>query len=103
MELLQLKYFQTVARLEHMTKAAQSLHISQPALSKMIASLEAELGTELFHRERKTIRLNEHGRRFLQQVDNSNDQRQAYSYPNRDKHEGGDKKQDSDKCNPQIP
>lgn len=69
MELLQLKYFQTVARLEHMTKAAQSLHISQPALSKMIASLEAELGTELFHRERKTIRLNEHGRRFLQQVD----------------------------------
>ncbi|WP_178024259.1 LysR family transcriptional regulator [uncultured Paenibacillus sp.] len=69
MELLQLKYFQTVARMEHMTKAARSLHISQPALSKMIAALEAELGTELFRRERKTIRLNEQGRMFLQHVD----------------------------------
>ncbi|MGP0585175.1 LysR family transcriptional regulator [Paenibacillus timonensis] len=69
MELLQLKYFQTVARMEHMTKAARSLHISQPALSKMIAALEAELGTELFLRERKTIRLNEKGRMFLQHVD----------------------------------
>ncbi|GJM79777.1 LysR family transcriptional regulator [Paenibacillus sp. HMSSN-139] len=68
MELLQLKYFQTVARVEHMTKAAQCLHISQPALSKMIASLESELGIELFKRERKTIRLNEHGRMFLQHV-----------------------------------
>ncbi|MCK8489774.1 LysR family transcriptional regulator [Paenibacillus sp. MBLB2552] len=69
MELLQLKYFQTVARMEHMTKAAHSLHISQPALSKTIAALEGELGTELFQRERKTIRLNEQGRMFLQQVD----------------------------------
>ncbi len=68
MEMLQLKYFQTVARMEHMTKAAHVLHISQPALSKMIAALEAELGTELFQRERKTIRLNEHGRIFLQHV-----------------------------------
>lgn len=69
MELLQLKYFQTAARMQHMTKAAHSLHISQPALSKMIASLEAELGTKLFERERKSIRLNEHGKLFLRQVD----------------------------------
>lgn len=69
MELLQLKYFQTAARMQHMTKAAHSLHISQPALSKMIASLEAELGTKLFKREHKTIRLNEHGKLFLHQVD----------------------------------
>ena len=40
MELLQLKYFQTVARLEHMTKAAEELHIAQPSLSKTIARLE---------------------------------------------------------------
>ena len=44
MELLQLKYFQTVARLEHMTKAAEELHIAQPSLSKTIARLEKDLG-----------------------------------------------------------
>ena len=43
MELLQLKYFQTVARLEHMTKA-EELHIAQPSLSKTIARLEKDLG-----------------------------------------------------------
>ncbi|OZB90598.1 LysR family transcriptional regulator [Paenibacillus sp. XY044] len=69
MELLQLKYFQVAARMQHMTQAARSLHISQPALSKMIASLEAELGLKLFERERKSIRLNEHGKLFLHQVD----------------------------------
>jgi DNA-binding transcriptional LysR family regulator len=73
MELLQLKYFQTAARMQHMTKAAHSLHISQPALSKMIASLEAELGTRLFERERKSIRLNEHGKLFLQDASGSVD------------------------------
>ncbi|MFB9328167.1 LysR substrate-binding domain-containing protein [Paenibacillus aurantiacus] len=69
MELLQLKYFQTAARLQHMTKAAQSLHISQPALSKMIAALEAELGAKLFERTNKSIRLSEHGKLFLHHVD----------------------------------
>ncbi|MWC31369.1 LysR family transcriptional regulator [Paenibacillus sp. MMS18-CY102] len=69
MELLQLKYFQAAARIEHMTKAAQSLHISQPALSKMITALEAELGAKLFDRNHKTIRLNEQGRLFLQKID----------------------------------
>ncbi|MEC0310903.1 LysR family transcriptional regulator [Paenibacillus lautus] len=69
MELLQLKYFQTAARMQHITKAADYLHISQPALSKMIASLEAELGTKLFDREPKRIRLNHHGALFLHQVD----------------------------------
>lgn len=69
MELLQLKYFQTAARMQHMTKAAQSLHISQPALSKMIAALEAELGAKLFERSNKSIRLSEHGKLFLHHVD----------------------------------
>lgn len=40
MELLQLKYFQYVARLENITHAAEELHISQPSLSKVIARLE---------------------------------------------------------------
>ncbi|GLX70467.1 LysR family transcriptional regulator [Paenibacillus glycanilyticus] len=69
MELLQLKYFQTAARMEHMTQAAKQLHISQPALSKTIASLETELGVKLFERTNKSIRLNEHGKHFLSKVD----------------------------------
>ncbi|WP_336773311.1 LysR family transcriptional regulator [Paenibacillus sp. MMO-58] len=69
LELLQLKYFQTTARLQHMTQAARHLHISQPALSKTIASLEAELGVKLFERTNKSIRLNEHGIHFLSKVD----------------------------------
>lgn len=68
MEMLQLKYFQTVARLEHITKAAEELRITQPALSKMISTLEKELNTKLFDRESKYIRLNRSGKLFLQRV-----------------------------------
>jgi len=69
MELLQLQYFQKAAKLEHMTKAAQELGIAQPALSKTIARLEAELGARLFDRHNRQIRLNRFGRVFLDKVD----------------------------------
>lgn len=69
MELLQLKYFQTVARLEHMTNAAKKLHIAQPALSMTIARLEEDLGVPLFDRTRRQIRLNTYGKAFLRKVD----------------------------------
>lgn len=69
MELLQLKYFQTVARLEHVTQAAQELHIAQPALSKTIALLESDLGVKLFDRNGKYIRLNAYGKTFLKRVE----------------------------------
>ncbi|MCF6410293.1 LysR family transcriptional regulator [Pseudalkalibacillus salsuginis] len=69
MELLQLKYFQTVARLEHLTKAAQELHIAQPALSKTISRLEKDLGVPLFDRQKRQIQLNTFGHIFLKQVD----------------------------------
>ena len=62
MELNQLKCFLEVARLEHITQAADQLHITQPALSKVIARLEDDLGVKLFDREGKNIRLNEYGR-----------------------------------------
>ncbi|SEK99551.1 LysR substrate binding domain-containing protein [Paenibacillus sp. cl141a] len=65
MEMLQLKYFVTVARLEHMTKAAEELHIAQPALSKTISRLEENLGVPLFERQGRQIRLNPYGRAFL--------------------------------------
>ncbi|MGG1879695.1 LysR family transcriptional regulator [Paenibacillus cisolokensis] len=69
MELLQLQYFRTVARMEHMTKAAKELRIAQPALSKTIARLEEDLGVPLFDRHNRQIKLNEFGRAFLKSVD----------------------------------
>ncbi len=65
MELSQLKYFQTVARLEHMTRAAQALSIAQPSLSQAIAKLEEELGAPLFERRGRNIHLNSFGAAFL--------------------------------------
>ncbi len=69
MELLQLHYFRTVAKLEHMTRAAQELHIAQPALSKTISRLEADVGVPLFDREGRQIRLNSFGKAFLHKVE----------------------------------
>lgn len=69
MELLQLKYFQIVARLENMTQAAAKLHISQPSLSKIIARLENDLGVPLFDRQKKRLKLNDYGKIFLQRID----------------------------------
>ncbi|MCI1775516.1 MAG: LysR family transcriptional regulator [Paenibacillus lautus] len=69
MELLQLRYFQTVARTEHMTKAAQELHIAQPALSKTISRLEADMGVPLFDRHGGRIRLNTFGKLYLDKVE----------------------------------
>ena len=57
MELLQLRYFCVVAKHQNMTKAAASLMISQPALSKTIASLEKELELRLFDRTTRDVRL----------------------------------------------
>ena len=69
MELLQLRYFRTVARWEHMTRAAQELHIAQPALSKTIARLEEHVGVPLFDRQGGRIRLNAFGKTFLDKVE----------------------------------
>ncbi|GAB6991055.1 LysR family transcriptional regulator [Paenibacillus pini] len=69
MELLQLRYFQTVARTEHVTKASEELHISQPSLSKTISRLEADLGVPLFDRHGRQLQLNSYGKAFLERVD----------------------------------
>ncbi|GIP59714.1 LysR family transcriptional regulator [Paenibacillus sp. FSL W8-0186] len=69
MELLQLRYFRTVARMEHMTKAAEELCIAQPALSKTISRLEENVGVPLFDRHGGRIRLNAFGKAFLDKVE----------------------------------
>ncbi|MEH7336569.1 LysR family transcriptional regulator [Neobacillus drentensis] len=68
MELLQLKYFQTVAYTEHISKAAKQLNIAQPSLSLTIKRLEAELGTTLFERKGRNIQLSSSGKILLRHV-----------------------------------
>lgn len=69
MDVIQLKNFQTIAKLEHLTKSAEHLNISQPALSASLARLEEELGVCLFDRVGRRIVLNECGHIFLEYVD----------------------------------
>ncbi|MDQ0229978.1 LysR family transcriptional regulator [Metabacillus malikii] len=66
MDLRQLAYFLEVAKFKSLTKAAESLHISQPALSKMLKSLEDELDMKLILRTNKTSDLTDGGRIVMQ-------------------------------------
>ena len=65
MDIHTLAYFKKAAELQHITRAAEELHVAQPSLSRTIAGLEAELGVELFQRSGKNIRLNEYGEMVL--------------------------------------
>lgn len=69
MDLLALRYFQTVARLEHVGRAAEKLRVAQPSLSRTLARLENDLGVPLFDRHGRRIRLNRFGIAFLRRVD----------------------------------
>lgn len=66
MNLNQLHYFVTLARLEHYTKAAKLLAITQPSLSHAISSLEQELGTHLFEKRGRNVALTKYGKVFLE-------------------------------------
>ena len=65
MTLAQLRVFIAVAERQHLTRAAESLHIAQSAVSASIAALEAEHDAALFDRVGRGIRLTDAGRRFL--------------------------------------
>lgn len=68
MNLSQLYYFRKLAQLEHYTKAAKELYITQPSLSDSIAALEGELGISLFQREGRNIKLTKDGEEFYHYV-----------------------------------
>ena len=61
MELRVLQYFLAVAREQNISAAAQSLHLTQPTLSRQLMQLEEELGVQLFRRSRYHIELTEDG------------------------------------------
>ncbi|NQX58171.1 LysR family transcriptional regulator [Paenibacillus qinlingensis] len=69
MELTQLEYFLKVAQMEHLTKAAEALSITQPALSHAISKLETELGVDLFERKGRNLRINRYGTLFAKRVE----------------------------------
>ena len=71
MNLYHLRYFVTLAKLEHYTKAAEELCITQPSLSHAISLLEKELGVTLFQKEGRNIVLTKCGKIFLEKVKQS--------------------------------
>ena len=68
MELQQLQYFLVAAQYEHITKAANSLKIAQPALSQSIKRLEAELNVKLFERKKGGIALTKAGKMLVDEL-----------------------------------
>lgn len=68
MNLRQLQYFKTIAELEHYTRAAEKLYVSQSNLSHSIQELEDELNVEFFVRKGRNIKLTKYGELFLPYV-----------------------------------
>lgn len=66
LELRQLRYFVEVAEREHISAAAEHLHVAQSAISRQIANLEEELGTALFERIGRNVKLTPVGKIFLE-------------------------------------
>tara|TARA_R110002167_G_scaffold83673_3_gene227842 strand:- start:436871 stop:437746 length:876 start_codon:yes stop_codon:yes gene_type:complete len=66
MDLRSMRQMVAIAEFGHMTRAAESLGVSQPALSAAVRKLEAELGTELFHRTGHGVEPTEAGKVFVE-------------------------------------
>ncbi|MGF7045792.1 LysR family transcriptional activator of glutamate synthase operon [Paenibacillus sp. DS2015] len=69
MELRQLHYFMKVAQKEHVTQAAEELHVAQSAVSRQIHQLEEELGVNLFMQKGRNLQLTPVGQLFCKRVE----------------------------------
>lgn len=65
MNIYNLRYFVTLARIRQYTKAAEELCITQPSLSHSISQMEKELGVKLFEKNGHKITLTQFGRSFF--------------------------------------
>jgi DNA-binding transcriptional LysR family regulator len=77
MEMQQVRYFLALSRTLNFTRAAEACNVSQPALTRQIQQLEAELGGPLFHRERQNTHLSELGRMMLPYLETIQQQTEA--------------------------
>ena len=77
MEIRVLRYFLEIARAGNMTRAAETLHVSQPTLSKQIKDLEQELGKKLFIRTDEGMLLRKRAEDILDIVDKTTDEFKA--------------------------
>jgi DNA-binding transcriptional LysR family regulator len=77
MEMQQIRYFLALARDLNFTRAAESCNVTQPALTRAIQALEAELGGRLFNRERNQTHLSELGRMMLPYIQSIQAQAEA--------------------------
>lgn len=68
MNLFQLEYFVTLAEMLNYTKASDRLHITQPTLSKFIVNLEHSLGSPLFIRNKRDVKLTQQGKVFYEEI-----------------------------------
>lgn len=69
MNLNHLSYFRVLAKLEHYTQAAEQLSITQPSLSHAMSALEKDLGTYLFEKQGRNIKLTKYGKVYFEYVD----------------------------------
>ncbi|MBW7476135.1 LysR family transcriptional regulator [Paenibacillus oenotherae] len=69
MELRQLYYFVKVAKKEHVTQAAEELHVAQSAVSRQIHQLEEELGAKLFLQKGRNLQLTPVGQLFMRRAE----------------------------------
>lgn len=69
MNLNHLSYFRVLAKLEHYTQAAEQLSITQPSLSHAMSALEKDLGTYLFEKQGRNIKLTKYGKIYFEYVD----------------------------------
>ena len=68
MNTVQLECFVSVAEHLNFSRASESLHVSQPAVSHQIQTLENELGVKLFKRTSKSVELTEEGRKIAKKI-----------------------------------